>query len=1380
MINKKSILILACVFIMIIFSSSVIASEDINTGDNSDISLNNQNKSYLSISHSYVVDGSSTNQMNNPTIQNAINKASSGDTIEITGTSYEHCHFVVNKNLTIISNVGTTMTTCPSNTDGSNGIGIFYISPEASGTVLSGFTFINDKSKSGSIDTYAIYINGASNVKVINCTIEKVSEGPGIYLSNAENTEIRDSTIKESQKGIYLENCNNINIKNNSINSNNVAGVYVGANCENINMAFNNIYSNNYYGIYLGSANNTLIYSNKIYYNRDNPIAQRAEKGTGIYVDTTASNLQIKGNLIQQNGRYGIYDSPKFTNMANQYVQIVDGNFFIQHDERGIYHADENGQTTIVYVWSNYYSNELFCGGTSYAPDILVGAEHPRDLIMSEITEIEKGVYSVSFIRKDTGEVASSLNSIEITFFLNKNDTLPFPSSGDIYRICPVVNGTAIADFRDAIFLETDNAITAVGPGIGIITYSNSGSRPSQKLLVGDSNIPQSVFNTTISGNSLNKYYGNADKYEVTLMANGEPLANKNVNIKINKKTYKATTNSQGIAQIDIDLASNTYGVELIFDGDGNYQPSSNTDSITIKPTITGNDVVKYHLNGTHYTVQIFDSAGNVASNTAVSFSIVGASYILKTDSNGIATLPINLKPGDYAITAYNTITYESCKNTIKVLPLTVTLSASPITMNYKDGTQYSVKVSDSKGNPITGQKVSLYINGKSFNNLKYDRTTNNNGIATLPINLNPGEYTITAVYGNEKITNGITVLTPVRDPIESKDIKMVENDRIPFTVKLLDENKNPIASEPVTFKIVGATYTKTSDENGVASLPINLAVGKYSISTKYNKYTVSNNIEVVKATSKIDTQVIVNNLNGDSGEDLTYTIILKNNNNKLLSGQNVDVEIDGKNYTLKTNVNGEVRLPLNLKTGIYSATVKYHGNSIYNPSDASSKITISSVKVVKETSNDELQAIIDACEDNAILKLTADNYENVSIIVNKPITLTTDSSILKGAKNKDVISLLVDGAIINGFEIIANNGNAINLNGNDNIISNCDIKSTFNLDSIDNHDSEKVKMVGSGIAVNSGENNTIKDSTITAFGNGIYLENADNTVIQNNIIAKNNYGIEFGENVSNTLIENNEINENIGLITLDVVEGPLGYGISLRESGVNVTIIGNEINSNYMGIFVDAQNCTGIKIVGNSISDSIIEGLTFNRNYTYAEGSPAVIVENNAIYNNAKGPSMIILGEISANPAGIYGPGEWDDTKKLYLGANWYGTNKYTTWGNITGPGTICPRISTTLITFNLSCTEPGKYNISFYNNGSLATSLPDFKVYFTLNFYTDKQIETIASVHEGVSTIEFPAGNYYETNNIIEASSGSLFDGDRQYSVIDTYNVPDNEIKK
>ena len=116
---KKILFIFLSITILLTFSSAVMADENI-TG----------------LGNTIIVDGSSTNQMNEPTIQTAINNASAGDTIEITGTNYEHCHFIVDKQLTIKSNVGTKMSTCPSNIRGSDGIGIFYFNENASGSVL--------------------------------------------------------------------------------------------------------------------------------------------------------------------------------------------------------------------------------------------------------------------------------------------------------------------------------------------------------------------------------------------------------------------------------------------------------------------------------------------------------------------------------------------------------------------------------------------------------------------------------------------------------------------------------------------------------------------------------------------------------------------------------------------------------------------------------------------------------------------------------------------------------------------------------------------------------------------------------------------------------------------------------------------------------------------------------------------------------------------------------------------------------------------------------------------------------------------------------------------------------------------------------------------
>lgn len=69
---------------------------------------------------------------------------------------------------------------------------------------------------------------------------------------------------------------------------------------------------------------------------------------------------------------------------------------------------------------------------------------------------------------------------------------------------------------------------------------------------------------------------------------------------------------------------------------------------------------------------------------------------------------------------------------------------------------------------------------------------------------------------------------------------------------------------------------------------------------------------------------------------------------------------------------------------------------------------------------------------------------------------------------------------------------------------------------------------------------------------------------------------------------------------------------------------------------------------------------------------------------------------------------------------------------------------------------------------------------LFFTLNFYTDKEVEKEITIHNGIGIVEFPIDNYYETDNIIEGSSGSLFDTTRTFNIISTYTVPDNEIPR
>ena len=519
------------------------------------------------------------------------------------------------------------------------------------------------------------------------------------------------------------------------------------------------------------------------------------------------------------------------------------------------------------------------------------------------------------------------------------------------------------------------------------------------------------------------------------------------------------------------------------------------------------------------------------------------------------------------------------------------------------------------------------------------------------------------------------------------------------------------------------------------------------------------------------------------TADDLTkYFGIPASLNSKLVDGQGnplanqtVTYNINGVFYNKITDVNGIAKLNINLNPGEYIATITHESTF------ASAKVVVLNPQVVKENAtNSEIQNIINSIDNKGAVKFLGKFYNDISLDITKSIILTSDvNTTLNGKLNTCVLNIKADNVLVKNLNINGNNGSGIVVNNVKNtVIENNNINNLLNKSNMDNYNSGKTLLPGNGIALLNSKNTVIENNNIQYYYNGIYLNGAKYTTIQKNTITKNNFGVEFDKGASNTLINDNDIIENIGFKTMTMIEGPYGYGISMRHSGVNVTVTNNRINNNYMGVFIDAKNCSGIVITSNEISNSTIEGLTVNENYTYASGA-VLIVENNAIYNNAKGPSQIILGEVSANPNGIYGPGEWNDTLKLELGPNWYGTNKYTTWGlNQTGPGTICPRIHTTLIPYNISCTSPGKYEVTFYNNGCIASKLPDLTTYFVLNYNTDKEEVVEVVVHHGKATFEFSTKNYDSSNNIIEGFS--VFDPNRPKSVIYTYNVPESEIPK
>ncbi|MDL2246110.1 right-handed parallel beta-helix repeat-containing protein [Methanobrevibacter sp. OttesenSCG-928-K11] len=1394
---KKLIILISLVLAFSFFLNPTMATE-----------INNETIFELTSENSIItVDGSAKNQMNNPTIQDAIDRANSGDTILITGTEYEHCHFVINKPLNIISEVGTTMSTCPSNTDGSNGVGIFYFGEGASGSVLLGFTLTNTQSKKDSVNPYSIYIKDNANVTIDNCSV-KTTNGPGIYVFGTTNTLIKNSYITGSKNGILVERSNNTQIMNNNIEKNKISGINIGSGVSDSYIYNNTIYANNQTGIYFNSSVNAVVLNNRIIENRNDEDYRRADAGAGIYVNSQITNMKIIGNYFLSNGEYGIYNSINTQILKDQYTQIIDNNVFLSHITRVIYKND-NGHSGTVFVWSNYYSNEQFCPGTYYETGVLIG-NHARDLIL-KITQIEKGVYDVSFIRKNDSKIANYLSSVDVTVFLNKVNTNPSPTSTDTYKIIRVVNGTAIVDFRDADFLPTENNLTAISPGNGPIAYPPEyADRLVGFLKINDSDIPNSS-GTILNGNDLNLIYGEDNYYTVTLTDfKGNYISNKEIIFEVNGRTYKKITEN-GKASLKIALMFGTYSIVASFKGDNDYYPSTLTNIIRItespinktETTLKGNDFIQNFGDNKEFVFVLVDIDDNPLSNKNVIITINGKPYERVTSSDGEVKITIRLNPGTYTVKGEflgdNNYLSSLTTNNIHVndvgkIRIVTTLEGNDLKQIFGENKDYNVVLTTNIGQPLVSQSVQIIING-----INYFKTTDENGLAKIAIRLNPGNYTVSSIYNgndlydscmssNKLIINESNGKLDVNIDFGNEKQKFGENKAL--TLKLTDEKSNALINQNIVIKVNNVEYKRTTDSSGIAKLIIRLNPGEYDFSVNYlgNSYYNPSNLEntiVVNENieNKISTKLEGIDLTQTFGENNQFIVSFTDNEGNNIVNQNIVITINGVDYIKTTDDFGKAKITIRLNPGIYDVKSEFLGTSLYNGDITENKLTVLDKIVISNTlKNSEIQNIINNAPDKSILIFDGEIYDNISLTINKPLKLYgIEKTELNGNLNQEIFNIKSSNTLIGFFILNTYNASGIIVENSENVeINGNTIRNRLDESKIEDFMKGREILPGNGIKIKNSTNITILNNYINLFYSGINLENSENLIINQNTLTKNNYGIFYDNGVSNTLVKNNDIIGNIGLITMEMVEGPLGYGIYMKNSAENVEIYGNNIVNNYIGIFIESKNSTGIRLIGNLISNSTLEGIVFAANYNYSVGATQPVVENNAIYNNAKGPGLIVLGEVSANPAGIYGPGATNNTLRLFLGANWYGENKYVIWGEngTRGAGTICPRINTTLITFEISLIEAGTYQVTFFNNEEIATLLPEFKTYFTLNYNTDLECEKEITITNGVGILTFDKECYNKTENIIEGTSGSLYDKDRTFRFIFTYNVPNSEI--
>ena len=315
------------------------------------------------------------------------------------------------------------------------------------------------------------------------------------------------------------------------------------------------------------------------------------------------------------------------------------------------------------------------------------------------------------------------------------------------YQGRPIVNDIIYFTINGKTYAKTtdDNGTVYMRLNLDSKVYTATVSYNESEVYSKISKNVTVTINPTVISEDLVKMYQNDTRFYVKFTdSTGKALTKTTVKFNIHGVFYTKKTDKDGVADLGIMLRPGEYILTA-------YNPVTGEEkgfNITVKSLIVQSDLTKYYLNASKFQATIYDKNGSLAVGKNVTFNINGVFYTKTTDSNGVVSLAINLRPGEYIITTM----YEGLAvgNNIVVLP---TLVTRDLNMIYGDGSNFTAQTLDGQGKPLANQNVTFNING-----VFYNKITDDNGVASLTMRLMSGKYIITSYWNDFQTGNTIII----------------------------------------------------------------------------------------------------------------------------------------------------------------------------------------------------------------------------------------------------------------------------------------------------------------------------------------------------------------------------------------------------------------------------------------------------------------------------------------------------------------------------------------------------------------------------------------------------------------------------------------------
>ena len=301
-----------------------------------------------------------------------------------------------------------------------------------------------------------------------------------------------------------------------------------------------------------------------------------------------------------------------------------------------------------------------------------------------------------------------------------------------------------------------------------------------------------------------------------------------------------------------------------------------------------------------------------------LSVSAVGAA----SDVGNVVSFDDDAETGDLdvdppsGIDDINNVTYSKSEDTREPV-----IYGEDLSMYYKNGSRYEVSIYQD-GKIINSQnndsKVIFNVNGVNYTKELV------NGKASIGINLNPGNYTITTFYhytdGLATKTNNIEVLSTIL----ANDVVKFFRNGTQYCAKFLDGCGSPLVNASVIFNINGVFYKKQTDDNGMAKLNINLRPGVYILTAMHpDTLMYGSNITVLST-------ILANDVVKFFRNGTQYCAKFLDGCGSPLVNASVTFNINGVLYKKQTDYEGIARLNINLFPGKYILTAMHPDGLMY------------------------------------------------------------------------------------------------------------------------------------------------------------------------------------------------------------------------------------------------------------------------------------------------------------------------------------------------------------------------------------------------------------------------------------------------------------------